>query len=45
MITLPEDFGQQIPATHGSGGVLLDRQRLERGLLLPAHSGYAFEYK
>jgi len=29
----------------GHGGVLLDKQRQERGLLLAAQSGYAFQYK
>ena len=45
MITLTEDFRQEILDVQPSGLVLLGRQRLERTLLLTSLSGYASEYK
>jgi len=43
MITPPGDFRQRI-LSWLAGGVLLDRQRFERGLLQMALSGYASVY-
>jgi len=43
MIALVDDFGQQILYMRRT--MLLDRQRVEQGLLLAAVSGYASVYK